>query len=74
MSGGVDFGAISNIKTKIPGRYVTRNGVNSPESTTDNFSSMVIAFKTALSEMTVEMDDETMGKFVEKTVARAIYT
>ena len=74
LSAGVDFGAISNIKTKIPGRYVTRNGVNSPESTTDNFSSMVIAFKTALSEMTVEMDDETMGKFVEKTVARAIYT
>jgi len=35
---------------------------------------MVDAFKTALSQMTVEMDDETMGKFVEKTVARAIYT
>ena len=35
---------------------------------------LVDAFKTALSQMTVEMDDEPMGKFVEKTITRAIYT
>ena len=35
---------------------------------------LINAFKTALSEMTVEMDDTTMGRFVEKTVARAIYS
>lgn len=39
-----------------------------------DYNSIVEAFKTALSEMTVEMDDEQMGKFVEKTVANAIYT
>lgn len=36
--------------------------------------SMVSAFKEALSEMKIELDDEVAGKFVEKTVARAIYT
>ena len=37
-------------------------------------SSMVEAFKEALSDMKIELDDEVAGKFVEKTVARAIYT
>lgn len=37
------------------------------------YNDMVSAFKTALGEMTVELDDEVAGKFVEKTVARAIY-
>ena len=36
--------------------------------------SMVQAFKEALSDMKIELDDEVAGKFVEKTVARAIYT
>lgn len=45
------------------------NGISQME-----FKELVSAFKTALSQMTVEMDDETMGKFVEKTVTRAIYT
>ena len=34
---------------------------------------MVEAFKEALSEMKIELDDENMGKFVENTVSRAIY-
>jgi len=38
------------------------------------YNMLVDSFKQALSEMTIEMDDETMGKFVEKTVARAIYS
>ena len=42
-------------------------------SSQDDFDYLVRSFKQALSEMTVEMDDQTMGKFVEKTVARAIY-
>ena len=35
---------------------------------------MVSAFKTALSEMKIELDDEVAGKFVEQTVTRAVYT
>lgn len=34
---------------------------------------MVSAFKTALSQMKVVLDDEEVGSFVENTVARAIY-
>lgn len=37
------------------------------------YKTILSAFKEALREMTVEMDDETMGRFVEKTVANAIY-
>ena len=39
----------------------------------NRFDSMVSAFKQALSEMKIEMDDEEMGKFVDKTVTRLIY-
>ena len=34
---------------------------------------MVAAFKEALAEMKIELDDRVAGKFVERTVARAIY-
>ena len=35
---------------------------------------MVEAFKEALSEMKIELDDENMGKFIDKTVAKTIYS
>lgn len=38
------------------------------------FNILVRSFKNALAEMTIEMDDITMARFVEKTVARAIYS
>lgn len=44
---------------------------NSSANTYDN---MVGAFKEALSEMKIELDDEVAGKFVENTVTRAIYS
>ena len=34
---------------------------------------MIEAFKEALSEMKIELDDEVAGKFVESTVSRAVY-
>ena len=43
-------------------------------NSTDTFSPMVDAFKEALSQMKIELDDEVAGKFVESTVARAIYS
>ena len=39
-----------------------------------NNDSLVNSFKLALSEMKIELDDEVAGHFVEKTVARAIYS
>ena len=48
---------------------------NTTVSLTNNmYNEMVTAFKDALSQMKVELDDEEMGKFIEKTVADAIYT
>ena len=43
-------------------------------NTTNDYISMVDAFKEALSQMKIELDDETVGKFVRTTVERAIYT
>lgn len=44
-----------------------------PTAETD-FRTMLNAFKAALREMKVEMDSDEMGRFVERTVADAIYT
>jgi phage-related protein len=42
--------------------------------TNNMYNEIVTAFKDALSQMKVELDDEELGNFVEKTVADAIYT
>jgi phage-related protein len=39
-----------------------------------DYYNLVNAFKEALGDMTVELDDITVGKFVRKTVTDAIYT
>ena len=38
-----------------------------------SYDSMVEAFKNALSQVKIEMDDEEMGHFVDKTVTKLIY-
>lgn len=40
---------------------------------TNNYLNMVDAFKEALSEMKIELDDEVAGRFVENTITNAIY-
>ena len=58
---------------------VALNGLNLNETnssninTKTNFNSLVEAFKMALSDMKIELDDEEMGRFVDKTVANAIF-
>lgn len=42
------------------------------EITKSDIRTWVEAFKTALKEIKIELDDEVAGRFVEKTVARAI--
>lgn len=37
------------------------------------YMTLIDSFKEALSEMKIELDDEVAGKFVNRTVARAIY-
>jgi len=50
--------------------------INSPTVNGSRYSEsldMISAFKEALSQMKIELDDEVAGRFVENTVSRAIY-
>ena len=54
------------------------SSINQPNTLYDmqvqtKFDILVDSFKQALSEMKIEMDETTMGKFVETTVSNAIY-
>ena len=44
------------------------------QANSTRFEDMVSAFKEALSQVKIEMDDEEMGKFVDKTVTNLVYT
>lgn len=79
MAEGIDYGFQGEIGT------ATRNIVNSIPTTADvtgkttamfnqnKSDDMVAAFKDALSQMKIELDDEVAGHFVDKTVTRLIY-
>jgi hypothetical protein len=47
--------------------------VNQYRNDEREYNGMVNAFKEALSVMKIELDDEVAGRFVERTVATAIY-
>lgn len=51
-----------------------QNGVVQPRAAEKEYNSMVRAFKDALSQMKIELDDEVAGKFIERTVTRVIYS
>ena len=63
----------TDFDTTVNGSY---NGLNTSSNIDykDNYNSLVESFKQALSEMKIELDDENMGKFIDKTVARTIYS
>lgn len=48
--------------------------VQTPQEEAYRYNSIVDAFKEALSQMTVELDDDSVGRFVVKTVENEIYT
>lgn len=48
--------------------------VQAPQEEAYRYNSIVDAFKEALSQMTVELDDDSVGRFVVKTVENEIYT
>ena len=58
----------------IGGLSDTLNNISNPAAADYRFNTVVDAFKEALSQMTVELDDDQVGKFVVKTVENAIYT
>ena len=70
-----------NLKMNLGNMKATVTGaINYPKTTatreqnhTITSEEMVGAFKRALSEMKIELDDEVAGKFVRKTVTRAVF-
>ena len=69
----------SEMKDSIPSNWGLDgqlNGVRRALEDSDvmfSYTDAVKAFKEALSDMVVEMDEENMGRFVRKTVEKAIY-
>jgi phage-related protein len=60
----------AQMQSAIPSSF----DVNSSVSASGSYLGMVDAFKQALSEVRIELDDEVAGRFVDKTVTRLIYT
>ena len=69
----------SEMKDAIPTNWDIEGNLDTEKINKENafedfsYTQTVNAFKEALAGMTVEMDDENMGRFVRKTVEKAIY-
>lgn len=63
----------ADMQDALPTSFNTDVAVGSGSVAGANYYSMVDAFKEALSEMKIELDDEVAGRFVETTVTNAIY-
>lgn len=77
LSAGVDTSALTNLQTALPSELSTNIVANTSDlarASQLNEESMVSAFKTALSQMKIEMDDQEMGNFVDRTVTRRIFS
>jgi phage-related protein len=61
----------------IPKSFDVETSINSvagSRTSGDSYQNMVGAFKEALSQMKIELDDDEVGRFIDKTVTRLIYT
>lgn len=61
----------------IPKSFDVETSINSvagARASANSYDNMVGAFKEALSQMKIELDDEVAGKFIDQTVTRLIYT
>ena len=62
----------------IPRSFDVETSINSVAgarmSSTNPYENMVGAFKEALMQMKIELDDDEVGRFIDKTVTRLIYT
>lgn len=74
LSGQIQMSAINDINDTISNFKFNSSRSSLADIQAKESSSIVEDFKQALSQMKIEMDDETMGKFVDKTVARTIYS
>ncbi len=61
----------------IPKSFDVETSINSvagARTYQDGYQNMVSAFKEALMQMKIELDDDEVGRFIDKTVTRLIYT
>lgn len=49
------------------------NGMNGAVGSSSSYYNMVDAFKEALSQMKIELDDDEVGRFIDKTVTRLVF-
>lgn len=61
----IDAVSMPKISVDVPSKSENINDTS--------YNKLVEAFKEALSQMKIEMNDEEMGKFVDKTVSKAIF-
>ena len=57
----------------IPTEFDTQINMNAQTSTMSTYDTMLSAFRQALKEVKVVMDDREMGSFVTDTVTRVVY-
>lgn len=57
----------------IPTEFDTSVRLNGGDEPTFSFGAMVLAFKQALKEMKIELDDREVGNFVTRTVERQVF-
>lgn len=77
LSAGVDTTALTDLQTALPSELstnITTNTSDLARASQINEESIIGAFKTALSQMKIEMDDQEMGSFIDKTVSRRIFS
>lgn len=77
LNSAIDTSNIANFKNALPEEMsanITANTSDLARASQINEDSMVSAFKTALSQMKIEMDDQEMGNFVDRTVSRRIFS
>ena len=70
---------IKILANQLKDSFITSSSINNSNSLEDmkiqsEYNMMVDSFKQALSEMKIEMDEDIMGKFVERTVSSAVYS
>ena len=73
---GVSTKALSALQTAIPSEFsadISANTSRMAEAAQSENMSLIGQFKQALSQMKIEMDDITMGQFVDNTVTKLVY-
>ncbi len=74
LEDGVSVNAMQGLKAAVPTNLSsTVNGSSIAGEAQIANNNMVSQFKQALSEMKIEMDDQEMGRFIDKTVTNVLY-